>query len=76
MFKELLLALGLGGGASSELLFEESFSSPDFDKAWRMEGAGAVYDPAEKAMKFTSLKPGADYMIYKLDDKKFRGKRV
>jgi endoglucanase len=68
-----LCVLPLG---AQTVLFEESFDNPEFKKGWRTEGAGGVFDPVEKAVRFTSAKAGADYLIFPLDEKLLRGKRI
>ena len=62
--------------AAQSLLVEESFAQPGFEKDWRVVGNGGAYDPAEKAVRFVSAKPGADYLILPLDAAKVRGKRI
>jgi len=57
MLKEILMRLGILGGASSNVLFEEHFDNPESINAWQVKGGGAIYDPELKALKFTSVKP-------------------
>lgn len=82
MLKEILATLGiLSGasflsGASPNVLFEEHFDNPESINAWQAKGGGAAYDPELKAVKFTSVKPGEDYLIFHLDENKLRGRRI
>ena len=69
------LALGMMG-ATANTLFEERFDSPAIENPHQVAGAGATFDPAEEAVKFTSTKPGGDYLIFPLSDKDYRGKHV
>lgn len=63
-------------GFGQMLMFEETFSEPGFEQRWEKCGVGGVYDPVEKAVRFTSQKPGEDYLIYHLDDAQYRGRRI
>lgn len=63
-------------GLAQTLIFEESFAEPGFEGRWKSSGAGGVYDPIEKAVRFTSLKPGGDYLIYHLDGALLQGRRI
>ncbi len=69
------LLAAIPSGAQT-LLVDESFDGPAFKNAWIKKGSGAAFDPEEKALRFTSEKPGEDYLILNLDTEKFRGKRV
>lgn len=72
----LLSGISLLGGTSPNVLFEEHFDNPKFSNPCRSQGCGAVYDPEQNAVKFTSVKPGEDYLMFPLEASKFRGKRV
>jgi len=73
----LLAGLACSAQLSAQsVVFEERFDSPDFKNAWTKVGSGGVFDPEEKAVRFVSVKPGEDYLICRLDEKAFQGKRV